>query len=124
MNNYYIFGIIYSIYEIIIKLLLNKDTMVPLYLYTHLIINNIKKIMDINCNKFNIKVTNNTNNNNNNNNNSNNSNNSNNNSNNNLIVIPQLHIHLPMGVSSSSSLAQYSHLVLLESLLSQIANIF
>jgi hypothetical protein len=89
-------------------LLIKRNSMIPLYLYTHIIFNNIKILMDVNCHKIN---------------NNNGSGNSVGGSggNHNMLLIPQLHLHytayinsVNYSVSSSTSYtSQYGQLVIL-----------
>lgn len=44
LSNYYVFGLLITLYQKIMPLLLHKKSLVPLYLYTHIIINNLKQL--------------------------------------------------------------------------------
>lgn len=91
---------VFSIYEKMMKLLLNRNTVVPLYLYTHVVINNLKLVMEwSHCTtSFNKPTTlpNNTN-------------------TPGILLIPNLHVHLSayMGSLLQAQPQQFSQLVLL-----------
>lgn len=91
-------------------LLIKRNSMVPLYLYTHIIFGNIKVLMDVNCHKINS------------NNNSGSGVNSVGGGNHNMLLIPQLHLHYTAYInsvnysassSSTSYTSQYGQLVIL-----------
>ena len=109
-SNYYLMSVVFSIYEKMMRLLLRRNTVVPLYLYTHVVINNLKLLMEwshctITLNK---------------------SPNTPNTPNNGILLIPNLHLHSTayMGSLLQAQPQNFSQLVLLETILTQISNIF
>lgn len=105
--NYYILGMILGIYDKMQGLLLKRDTNVPLYLYTHLVMNNVRLLMEWNCSGTGIGSS---------------------SSNGNFVLIPNFHLHTlaytTTLTSQSPNPQHFSQLSLLQILLSQIVSLF